>query len=88
MASTDLKLALKNYIRQFISLSEDDFELAYQTFQHRRLKKKDHLIQTGEYCDKMIFTANGYFRFYHWDDQGNEITSDFLFCTFLYYFLH
>lgn len=79
MRSIDLRLVLKNYISQFIHLADDEFDLAYSTFHTRKLKKKEHLVRAGDYCDKMIFTANGYFRFYHYDDQGNEITSDFYF---------
>lgn len=79
MDSTNLKEALKDYIRKFVHLSDEEFELLCDSFSYRRLKKSEHLIKAQEYCNRIIFTANGYFRFYHWNEKGMEITSDFYF---------
>ncbi|WP_282126193.1 Crp/Fnr family transcriptional regulator [Marinifilum flexuosum] len=79
MDSTNLREALRDYIKKFIHLSEEEFELLCDLFSYRKLKKREHLIKAQERCDRIIFTANGYFRFYHWNDKGIEITSDFYF---------
>jgi CRP-like cAMP-binding protein len=70
---------LKEYITQFIRLSDIEFQAFADVLEPRTLKKKDHLIQTNKVCHKVYFFNNGYFRFYHFNNAGSEITSDFYF---------
>ena len=71
--------ALIKYINQFVRLSEGEIEALTNILVLRNLKKKEHFIKTNEICNKALFFNEGYFRFYHTDFRGNEITSDFYF---------
>lgn len=45
----------------------------------KKLKKNELVAENGKLCQKVWFCGEGYFRFYHIDFNGNEITSDFYF---------
>lgn len=70
---------LKTYINQFVQLSAEEFSAFGSILYPKALNKKEHLIQINEVCKKVMFFEDGYFRFYHTDYNGNEITSDFYF---------
>lgn len=67
------------YIDQFIQLTEDEIQSLSQICHEKKLKKRAHFIRSAEICSKVLFFNQGYFRFYHLDPNGNEITSDFYF---------
>lgn len=71
--------AFKQYVNHFVQMDEDDLQAIANIMEPARLQKKEHFITTGEVCDKILFFKEGYFRFYHTDYNGNEITSDFYF---------
>ena len=71
--------AFKKYISQFVQMDEDDLQSITNIMEPARLKKKEHFITSNEICNKILFFTEGYFRFYHLDFNGNEITSDFYF---------
>ncbi len=50
----------------------------------KKIKKKELVAEHGKVCQKVLFVNKGYFRFFHIDTKGNEITSDFYFApTFI-----
>lgn len=71
--------AFKKYINQFIQMDEDDLQAIANIMEPGKLKKKEYFVTTNEICNKILFFNEGYFRFYHLDFNGNEITSDFYF---------
>jgi len=71
--------AFKKYISQFVQMDEDDLQAIANIMEPGKFKKKEHFITTNEICNKILFFTEGYFRFYHLDFNGNEITSDFYF---------
>ncbi len=70
---------LYKYINEFIKLSEHDYHALKSIITYREIKKREHIAETGKICSKVLFISKGYFRFYHLDKNGNEITSDFYF---------
>lgn len=76
--------SLNQYINKFIHLSEEEFGALESILTSRKICKKEHFIEINKVCTKVIFIDKGYFRFYHFDTNGNEITSDFYFApTFI-----
>lgn len=71
--------AFKKYVNQFIQLEEDEFHAIANILVKRKLAKKELFVRTNEICNKVLFFKEGYFRFFHFDTGGNEITSDFYF---------
>ncbi len=59
-------------IRALVPLSEEEALLVRHAFKPTRLRKKEFLIQIGEYSNHMRFIAEGCFRLYEVDDQGTE----------------
>ena len=79
-----MKELLHDYIRNYVQLTENELRELDYIMSYRTLKKREHFIEANQRCSKILFTAKGYFRFYHLDQKGNEITSDFYFApTFI-----
>lgn len=75
-----IKIAdLRNFVEKLVPLGDEEFDAFARCLRLRVLKKKENLINEGEICSKIGFFTEGYFRFYHMDINGNEITSDFHF---------
>ncbi len=70
---------LKKYINQYIRLSSNETGAIEKLFVPCKIKKRELFAQVGKPCNKILFIQKGYFRFYHLDAKGNEITSDFYF---------
>jgi CRP-like cAMP-binding protein len=71
--------SLFRYLSQFITLGDVEREELLKIMKQKRMRKKEHFVRTGEICHKILFVGSGYFRFYHFHENGNEITSDFYF---------
>ncbi len=74
-----MKKAFEAFFGRFIHLSDKELEAIGSIVTYRKVRKKEHFIMAGTVCSKVLFTNRGYFRFYHLDSNGNEITSDFYF---------
>jgi CRP-like cAMP-binding protein len=74
-----MKTEIRNYIEKYVSLSQKEFDSIIYAFTEKKLNKKDHFIRTGQTCKSIIFFVKGYFRFYNYTKDGNEVTSDFYF---------
>lgn len=71
--------SLKKYIQQFISLKDEELDAIEKIATPKTLNKKELFIAAQEVSNKILFFDDGYFRFFHIDTSGNEITSDFYF---------
>ena len=70
---------LHKYINNFIQLSREEINILEGILTHKKVKKNELIAENGKVCHKVWFSSEGYFRFYHVDSKGNEITSDFYF---------
>jgi len=75
----DLYSEFRKYIRQIIPLSDLELAQLQKILQFKHIQKREHLVEMNQICDKVVFFMNGYFRFYHFSNEGIEITSDFYF---------
>ncbi|MCI1778856.1 MAG: Crp/Fnr family transcriptional regulator [Bacteroidales bacterium] len=71
--------SLHKYINSFIQLSKEEIEVIEEISVCKKIKKNELIAENGKVCRKVLFAGEGYFRFFHIDSRGNEITSDFYF---------
>jgi len=74
-----MRKAFYEYISRFVQLSDDEVRMMDSIMTLRELRKKEIFVEDNKVCMKVLFINQGYFRFYHFDVNGNEITSDFYF---------
>lgn len=70
---------LINYMRYFVDLRPIHIDALASVVQPGKLKKKEHLLTSGDVCNHVTFFNQGYFRFYHYKSDGSEVTRDFYF---------
>src|SRR3954469_13459377 len=65
---------LIKYINSFAlaPLTRDEEELIKNTFVHKKIRKKQYLLQAGEVCKYAAFILKGAMRQYNVDDKGIE----------------
>ncbi|PWN59485.1 Crp/Fnr family transcriptional regulator [Chryseobacterium viscerum] len=66
-------LLLKN-INQYIHLSEEDFKKFVKPFEYKKFKKKEIVLNEGDYCLFEGFVLNGCFKIYYLNETGFEQT--------------
>lgn len=66
-------LLYKN-ISRHIQLSEEEFQRFSKPFQLKNFKKKEVVLQEGEYCSFEGFVLNGCFKVYFLNEDGSEQT--------------
>lgn len=71
--------ALLKYMDRIVSLSEEEKNALSVSVECMAFKKKELFVKSGDVCSKVLFFNKGYFRFYHLNDSGDEVTSDFYF---------
>lgn len=69
---------LQKYITQFISFSEEEWQMHQAMLTRRFLKRGEFLLRAGEVCDHITFINKGVFRTYMIIDD-EEMTSNFAF---------
>lgn len=74
-----MRKTFQEYIKRFINLSEDENRALENILIYKKIGKKELFAENNRVCTKLLFINKGYFRFYHHDTNGNEITSDFYF---------
>lgn len=74
-----MRASLHHYINGFLQLTEEEFRVFEEILVYKTYKKKELFAESGKTCSKVLFFDSGYFRFFHVDFKGNEITSDFYF---------
>lgn len=70
---------LADYLKAFVILSDKEMSVLMDCVEHRLLKKREILLNNGQVEQYVWFVRNGYVRFYYFDANGNEVTSDFVF---------
>jgi len=69
---------LRKYISQFLTFTEDEWQLHQALLSRRFLKKGEFILRGGEVCNHVTFINKGHFRSYN-ITEGNEITFNFAF---------
>ena len=65
---------MKEYLKSFNILSEDEIDLFVSKVKYKRLKKGDFFIKEGETCSEIAFIASGFVRSYYHSSSGEETT--------------
>ncbi|MFT3910821.1 MAG: Crp/Fnr family transcriptional regulator [Ferruginibacter sp.] len=63
---------IRKNISRFINLTEDEFEIFTSLLKHRKLKRKQYLLQAGDICRYESFVIKGCLRTFSVDDKGQE----------------
>jgi CRP-like cAMP-binding protein len=64
--------ALRAHIKNYIPLSNIEFEAIYQVMKREVFKKRDALVRAGEPCEHFYFVLSGSLRTYTTDERGHE----------------
>ncbi|MES1225469.1 MAG: Crp/Fnr family transcriptional regulator [Bacteroidota bacterium] len=64
-------LVLKN-ISKYILLTEEEKLIFTSSLKHKRLRKKQFLLEEGGICNHECFVNSGCLRMYHLDDKAQE----------------
>lgn len=70
---------LAEYLKAFVVLPDKEMSGLMECAEHRSVKKREILLASGQVERYVWFVRNGYVRFYYFDGNGNEVTSDFVF---------
>ena len=65
---------IKNYLKSFNILTDDEIENFILITTKRDLNKADYFIRQGETCKEVAFVLTGTFRSFYISDKGEEIT--------------
>ena len=65
---------IKNYLKSFNILTDDEIENLILITTKRDLNKADYFVRQGETCKEVAFVLSGTFRSYYISDKGEEIT--------------
>lgn len=68
---------LRKNIGLYVSLSDDEYELAESFFTYRKFRKKQYILQEGDICRHETFILKGCVRMYQVDGDGQEHVSQF-----------
>lgn len=69
-----LQKMLKDYLKSFDILTDNEIENFIELSTQRDLKKAEYFIREGETCKEVAFVMSGTFRSYYISDKGEEIT--------------
>lgn len=64
--------AVKNAIRLYVDLSDEECEFIYSQILIEEIKKKEFLLVNNTECDFLAFVIEGSFRSYFLDSDNNE----------------
>lgn len=67
------------FINQFIPLNEILLNTLLDNFEQKKVSRKELLLEAGRTANKIFFLNEGFVRFFHVKENGEEITSDFYF---------
>jgi CRP-like cAMP-binding protein len=65
---------IKNYLKSYNILTDDEIEIFIQNTTKRNLNKQDFFIKEGETCKEVAFVLSGIFRSFYISDKVEEIT--------------
>ncbi len=69
--------ALKQHIRKFISISDEELTEVCNHFTKLSVSKKHHLLTEGKVCGYNYFVEKGLLRMYFVKESGTEQTTEF-----------
>ncbi|HEY8916071.1 MAG TPA: Crp/Fnr family transcriptional regulator [Chitinophaga sp.] len=74
MHEVNMYEAFFDYLKKFSAdpLSEDEKALLRQAFIPSKFRKRQYLLQAGNYCKDFAFIVKGSMRMYSVDDKGSE----------------
>jgi CRP-like cAMP-binding protein len=70
---------MRNYLKSFNILSNDEINLFESKVTYKKLKKGDYFIKEGTTCKEVAFVASGLFRSFYYSSSGEEVTYCFTF---------
>ena len=68
---------LLEHIQKFITLESSEIDLLESSLDITKIKKKQHVLQEGQFCNTMYFVTKGCFRQYIINSKGTEQTLQF-----------
>ncbi|TWR25353.1 Crp/Fnr family transcriptional regulator [Mucilaginibacter achroorhodeus] len=68
---------LLGHIQEKVTLTNEDKERIKTFFIHKKLRKRQYLLQEGDICKHLTFVAKGLLRTYNVDSKGTEHMSIF-----------
>ncbi len=63
---------IDRFVARYIQLSEEELALFHSLLRHRKVRKKNFLLQEGEVCDFEALILKGCIRTYYLDKEGVE----------------
>lgn len=69
---------LTEFINSHTKLTEAETNLLNKNIVYKKLKAKEYFLKSGERSNEIGFIVSGVFRYFFYDNEGNEITSFFM----------
>jgi len=63
---------IDQFVARYIHLSDEELTFFHSLLKHKKVKKKNFLLQEGEICDFEAFILKGCIRSYYLDKEGVE----------------
>jgi CRP-like cAMP-binding protein len=70
---------MRNYLKSFNILSDDEIDLFESKLIHKMLKKDDYFIKEGRTSKEVAFVVSGLFRSFYYSSSEEEVTYCFAF---------
>lgn len=64
--------AIDLFVSRYITLTEEEREFFHSLLKHRKVRKKNFLLQEGEICDFEVYILKGCTKTYYLDKEGVE----------------
>lgn len=68
---------LLKHLQEKVELTDNDRKRIPMFFEHKKIRKRQFLIQEGDFCKNLTFVSEGIIKSYTLDDKGNEHISLF-----------
>ena len=68
---------IDQFVSKYITLTEEETAFFHSLLKHRKVKKRNFLLQEGEICDFEAFVLKGCIRSYYLDKEGVETILSF-----------
>lgn len=69
---------LIEFFNTYQKLTETETDLLNKNTVYKQLKAKDYFLKSGKRSNEIGFIISGVFRYFFYDNEGNEITSFFM----------
>jgi len=63
---------IDRFVAKYVQLTEEELAFFHSLLKHRKVRKKNFLLQEGEICDFEAFVLKGCIRSYYLDKDGIE----------------